>query len=54
VLERAVLLSTRRNGREQLASGDVDAVRSVASLLAELEDVWRGRIHRIDTLLEED
>lgn len=53
VLERAGLLTKRRSGREQLASGDVDAVRSVASMLSELEDVWRGRITRIDELLQE-
>jgi DNA-binding transcriptional ArsR family regulator len=51
VLERAGLLTKRRNGREQLASGDVAAVRSVASLLVELEQVWRGRIARIDDLI---
>jgi DNA-binding transcriptional ArsR family regulator len=51
VLERAGLLTKRRRGREQLASGDVEAVRSVASLLAELEQVWRGRIARIDDLI---
>jgi len=54
VLERAGLIVKRRHGREQLASGDVEAVRSVASMLSELEDVWRGRISRIDQLLEED
>ena len=54
VLERAGLLTKRRQGREQLASGEVEAVRSVASMLAELEDVWRGRIARIDTLIQED
>jgi DNA-binding transcriptional ArsR family regulator len=54
VLERAGLLTKRRNGREQLASGDVEAVRSVASMLDELEDVWRGRITRIDDLLSEE
>lgn len=53
VLERAGLLTKRRRGREQLASGDVEAVRSVSSMLAELEDLWRGRIDRIDTFLEE-
>jgi len=53
VLERAGLLTKRRKGREQLASGDVEAVRSVASMLTELEDVWRGSIDRIDTFLEE-
>jgi DNA-binding transcriptional ArsR family regulator len=54
VLERAGLLTKRRNGREQLASGDVAAVRSVGSLLAELEQVWRGRIARIDELIQEE
>lgn len=54
ILERAGLLTKRRNGREQLASGDVEAVRAVASMLEELEDVWRGRIDRIDALLNEE
>lgn len=53
VLERAGLLTKRRVGREQLASGDVEAVRSVASMLTELEDVWRGRIDRIEELIQE-
>jgi DNA-binding transcriptional ArsR family regulator len=54
VLERAGLLTKRRSGREQLATGDVDAVRMVASMLDELEAVWRGRIDRIDLLLNEE
>ena len=54
VLERAGLLTKRRHGREQLASGDVVTVRSVASMLDELEDVWRGRIARIDDLLNKE
>jgi len=54
VLEKAGLLSKRRNGREQLASGDVTVVRSVASMLTELEQVWRGRIARIDELIAFD
>ncbi len=54
VLERAGLLSKRRSGREQLASGEVEAVRSVASMLDELEAVWRGRIDRIDALLTKE
>ena len=54
VLEKAGLLTKRRNGREQLASGDVEAVRSVASMLTELEQVWRGRIARIDELIAFD
>jgi DNA-binding transcriptional ArsR family regulator len=51
VLERAGLVSKRRSGREQLASGEVEAVRSVTALLAEFEEIWRGRIGRIDDLL---
>lgn len=51
VLERAGLLIKRRSGREALASGDVEAVRSVGSMLTELETVWRGRIARIDDLI---
>jgi DNA-binding transcriptional ArsR family regulator len=54
VLERAGLLTKRRSGREQLASGDVAAVRSVTSMLTELERVWRGRIARIDDLISSD
>lgn len=54
VLEKAGLLTKRRSGREQLASGDVEAVRSVAWLLTELEQTWRGRIARIDELLTSD
>jgi len=54
VLQKAGLLTKRRNGREQLASGDVRAVRSVASMLDELESVWRGRVARIDALLNEE
>ncbi|WP_068399502.1 ArsR/SmtB family transcription factor [Kribbia dieselivorans] len=54
VLERAGLVHKRRSGRQQLASGDVTAVRSVASMLDDLEAIWRGRIERIDALLEQE
>ncbi|MGV9712772.1 ArsR/SmtB family transcription factor [Gordonia sp. NPDC003424] len=51
VLERAGLITKRRNGREQLASGEVTAVRAVSDMLSDLEQVWRGRIARIDELI---
>ena len=54
VLEKAGLITKRRKGREQLTSGDVAAVRSVAEMLDELETIWRGRIDRIDALLAHD
>lgn len=51
VLERAGLIHKRRRGREQLASGDVEAIRTVAGMLDELEEIWRGRIAAIEDLL---
>jgi DNA-binding transcriptional ArsR family regulator len=54
VLETAGLLTKRRSGREQLASGEVSAIRSVTELLAQLEEVWRARIARIDDLIAGD
>ena len=54
VLQRAGLLNKRRSGREQIASGDVSAVRAVSDMLTELEQVWRGRIARIDELIATD
>jgi DNA-binding transcriptional ArsR family regulator len=54
VLERAGLLTKRRQGREALASGDVEAVRSVGAMLTELEALWRGRISRMDELFAAD
>src|SRR3954452_11409926 len=51
VLEKAGLLTKRRQGREALASGDVATVRSVAAMLTELESLWRGRISRIDEFI---
>ena len=50
VLERAGLITKRRSGREQLTTGDVEAVRAVAAMLVELELVWCGCIARIDEL----
>jgi DNA-binding transcriptional ArsR family regulator len=51
VLEKAGLLTKRRQGREALASGDVAAVQSMTALLTELESLWRGRVTRIDELI---
>lgn len=53
VLQRAGLLTKRRSGREQLASGEMEAVRDVAAMLDEFEDVWRGRVGRIEEILTE-
>ncbi|WP_233604511.1 helix-turn-helix transcriptional regulator [Micromonospora sp. HM5-17] len=54
VLEKAGLLTKRRSGREQLTRGEVTAVRSVATMLAELEQIWHGHVARVDALLAAD
>ena len=54
VLERAGLVSKQQAGRERLVRGDVDTIRAAARLLDEYEEVWRGRIGRLDALLAED
>ena len=54
VLSAAGLVRKRRSGREQLVSGDVDSIRRVGALLDQLEEIWRGRIDRFDTLLIEE
>jgi DNA-binding transcriptional ArsR family regulator len=54
VLERATLVTKRKQGREMLVKGNVEAVRRAARLLDELESVWRGRIGRMAEMLGED
>ncbi len=51
VLERAGLVSKRRNGREQRVRGSVQALARTQELLDQLESSWRGRLDRIDDLL---
>jgi DNA-binding transcriptional ArsR family regulator len=52
VLERAGLVTKERHGREQLVQTEMQAVRQASELLAELEDLWRGRLERFGALLE--
>jgi DNA-binding transcriptional ArsR family regulator len=54
VLEAAGLVTKRRQGREQLVTTDVDAIRRASRILDELEQVWRDRIGRIEHLLAGD
>jgi len=51
VLERAHVVTKRRRGREQLVSGDVTTIRATAILLGQYEEIWRGRIGRIEEIL---
>jgi DNA-binding transcriptional ArsR family regulator len=54
VLERAGLVSKRRQGREQLVTGDVETVRRAARQLDRLEVVWRERMDRFGAVLAAD
>ena len=53
VLERAGLVSKQPHGRERLVRGDVDTIRAAARLLDQYEEIWRGRLDRLDDLLAE-
>ena len=54
ILSAAGLVQKRRSGREQLVSGDVGSIRRVSALLDQFEALWRGRMGRFDTLLNEE
>jgi DNA-binding transcriptional ArsR family regulator len=54
VLERAGLVTKRRHGREQLVSGNVEAIRAAARVLDALETLWRSRIDRFAETLADD
>ena len=51
VLERAGLVTKARRGREQLVRGEVTTVRDAVRLLEQYEEIWRGRVERIDAIL---
>jgi DNA-binding transcriptional ArsR family regulator len=51
VLERAGLVTKRRDGREQRVAGNPEAVRRANSLLERFEQIWQARISQLDDLL---
>lgn len=51
VLERAHLVTKRRDGRTQLVAGNPDAVRRASRLLEQFEEIWQARVGRLDELL---
>jgi DNA-binding transcriptional ArsR family regulator len=54
VLVEAGLVRKRAEGRERLVQADPGAIARVQQLLRSYEDLWRGRIDRLDALLAED
>ncbi|WP_433874843.1 ArsR/SmtB family transcription factor [Sinomonas atrocyanea] len=53
VLERALLVTKERRGREQIVHLNPAALRRAARLLDDYEELWRDRIRRIEAILDE-
>jgi DNA-binding transcriptional ArsR family regulator len=51
VLERARLVTKRKDGRTQRVAGHPEAVRRATRLLAQYEQRWEARVARLDELL---
>ena len=51
VLEAAGLIIKRAEGRERLVRADPVMIARARALLGHYEDMWRGRIDRLDALL---
>ena len=51
VLERARLVTKRKDGRAQRVAGNPDAIRKANRLLAQFEERWLVRVARLDALL---
>ena len=41
-------------GRERIVRGNPDMIRRAQALLDSYEEIWRGRIERLDALLADD
>jgi DNA-binding transcriptional ArsR family regulator len=54
VLEASGLVTKERRGREQRVRTDLETVRRARELLDALEQFWRTRVARIDSLLADD
>lgn len=54
VLEEAGLVIKRAEGRERLVRAEVSMLARARELLHEYEQLWRGRVDRLDALLADD
>lgn len=54
VLERAGLVTKHPQGRERWVRGNPAAIRRAQLLLDRYEEIWRGRVARLDALLADD
>ncbi len=51
VLEAADLVAKIPSGRERIVRGNPETIRRAQQLLGHFEQLWRGRIDRLDALL---
>ncbi len=54
VLEAADLVAKIPRGRERIIRGNPETIRRAQELLGYFEQLWRGRIDRLDALFAED
>jgi len=54
VLEGAGLVTKHPHGRERRVRGNPETLQRAQELLGRYEDIWRGRISRLDALLADD
>ncbi len=54
VLEEAGLVTKHPKGRERMVRGNPETLKRTQELLGRYEEIWRGRIQRLDALLADD
>lgn len=54
VLEEAGLVTKEQQGRTRSVTGNPETIRAAQRLLDHFEQIWRGRIDRLDALLADD
>lgn len=54
VLEAADLVARIPRGRERIIEGRPETIRRAQELLSHFEEIWRGRIGRLDALFAAD
>lgn len=53
VLERAELIVKRADGRQRLIRASPERLQQAKNLLTQFESLWRDRVTRLDSLLDE-
>lgn len=53
VLEKALLITKERRGREQIVHSNPELLRRATELLDAYQDIWQGRTKRIEEMLFE-